>query len=354
MVNVSTALARELVMSYGWNATSCQILNPGIQHWFSSNAQAVIGYTRRASLIAIAGSPVCAPEQIPEVCEEFEKYARRQRCRVCYVCAEERLHSLFAQSPNHASVALGAQPAWNPEVWPAIVERHASLRAQLNRARNKDVVITHATAAQAAASPELRKVLHEWLAARRLPPMHFLVEPDVLDGVVEDRVVLVATRHGKAVAFLVASPIVAKNGYLVELLARSPSAPNGSSELLIDATMRRFAREGRRYVTLGLVALAHAAAGEIHRNPLWLRTLMRFARVHASRFYNFRGLEQFRVKMAPGAWEPLYAISNERNFSVRTLYNIGGAFSGIPPWLAIGMGIGKAIRRELGGALTGS
>jgi hypothetical protein len=31
---------------------------------------------------------------------------------------------------------------------------------------------------------------------------------------------------------------------------------------------------------------------------------------------------------------------------MRTLYNVGAAFSGIPPWLAIAIGIGKAVRRE--------
>ena len=35
---MSTMLARELVMSYGWNATCYQILNPGIEHWFSPNS----------------------------------------------------------------------------------------------------------------------------------------------------------------------------------------------------------------------------------------------------------------------------------------------------------------------------
>lgn len=336
-------------MSYGWNATSCQILNPGIHHWFSASVPAVIGYARRGQLLNAAGSPVCAPEVLPEVCAEFEAYARAERCRVCYVCAEERLHHLFARSPQHAVIVLGAQPVWNPHTWPGVIQRRASLRAQLSRSLNKGVVIESMAPEQASASRELRQVLREWLDSRRLPPLHFLVEPDILDGVVNDRVVLVAARHGKPVAFLIASPVVARNGYLVELLARSPSAPNGVSELLIDAAMRRFAQEDREYVTLGLVALASAAQDEMHRNPWWLRGMTHFARAHANRFYNFRGLEHFRVKMMPDRWEPIYAISNERNFSLRTLYDVGGAFSGIPPWLAIGIGLTKAIRRELRG-----
>jgi phosphatidylglycerol lysyltransferase len=156
----------------------------------------------------------------------------------------------------------------------------------------------------------------------------------------------VARRRGIPVAFLVASPMKAREGYLVELVARSADAVNGSSELLIDAAMRRFAEEGCEYATLGLVALAHAADDEIRKNPPWLRMLMYFARAHANRFYNFRGLEQFRLKMAPERWETVYAISNEARFSIRTLYAVGGAFSGIPPWAAIALGLGKAVREE--------
>jgi phosphatidylglycerol lysyltransferase len=153
--------------------------------------------------------------------------------------------------------------------------------------------------------------------------------------------------HGQAIAFLVASPVPARNGYLVELLARSPHAPNGTSELLIDAAMRQFLAEGRNYVTLGLVALAHSADREIRHNPWWLRVLMHFARAHANRFYNFRGLEQFRLKMWPDSWDPVFAISNERRLSLNTLYAVGGAFSGIAPWRAIAIGVAKAVRQEI-------
>jgi hypothetical protein len=45
-------------------------------------------------------------------------------------------------------------------------------------------------------------------------------------------------------------------------------------------------------------------------------------------------------------WETIYAISNERSFSLRTLYAIGAAFSGISPWRALGLGVIRALRHE--------
>lgn len=341
--------AREIVMTYGWNSTCYQILNPGIEHWLSRTSPAVVGYTRRQRTLLVAGAPVCPPDQLAEVCAEFEHFARRQGCRVCYVCAEERLRRALEHSPRHSGITLGAQPVWDPHAWPQKLERHASLRAQLNRCRNKAVVVEPVTPAEAARNPRFHRIITEWLGTRRLPSMHFLVEPRILRESASERVVFVGRRHGVPIAFLVASPIAARHGYLVELLARTPTAPNGVSELLIDAAMRHFANDDRSRVTLGLVALASAAENGIRANPFWLRTIMRFARLHANRFYNFRGLEQFRLKMSPCRWEPVYAISTERRFSLGTLYSLGAAFAGIAPWRAVGIGVAQALRYELTG-----
>jgi phosphatidylglycerol lysyltransferase len=346
---MSLAAARELVMAYGWNATAYQILNPGIEHWFSPEAPGVVGYTRRAKVMLVAGEPACAHEVLAEVACAFEDFARSNGCRVCYVCAAERMRELLAGSPRHAAVTIGAQPVWDPRRWSDAVKSHPSLRAQLNRSRNKGVVIEPLDPEQARDNAELQSVLREWLDGRTLPPLHFLTEPVTLAGEVRDRILLVARREGRMAAFLVASPIGARRGYLIEQVARARSAPNGTAELLIDNAMRRFADGGGSYVSLGLVALATRADVELAKNPAWLRAMMRLARAHANRFYNFRGLEQFRAKMLPERWEPVYAISNERRFSMRTLYAIGEAFAGMPPWMAIGIGAAKAARDELRG-----
>jgi phosphatidylglycerol lysyltransferase len=339
--------ARELVMTYGWNTTAYQILNPGLHHWYASHELAVVAYTRRQNVLLVAGAPVCDAAALVAVMAEFEQHARLQGCRVCYVCAAERMRVAVAGRAEYSTIVIGAQPVWNPQRWARVIESRRSLRAQLARARNKGVMVEAIPCALGRDDPELDRVLDEWLRSRGLPPLHFLVEPRTFDGAVADRVLLVARRAGTAVAFLVASPVVARNGFLIEQVARSPRAPNGVSELLIDAAMRRFAEDGREYVTLGLVALSNQVGGANEINPWWLRLMMTFARAHANRFYNFRGLERFRLKMLPAHWETIYAISNESRFSLRTLYALGEAFSGISPWRALGLGVLRALSHEL-------
>src|ERR1700735_1612088 len=93
--------ARELVVEYGWNSTSYQILNPGIELWFSSRSRAVMGYTRRAGMLVAAGSAVGGGGALASVCAEFESFARGERCHVCYVCAEDRIRTALARSAGH-------------------------------------------------------------------------------------------------------------------------------------------------------------------------------------------------------------------------------------------------------------
>jgi phosphatidylglycerol lysyltransferase len=344
---------RELVLAYGWNSTAYQILNPGIEHWLPRDGRdCVVGFVRQWRRWIAAGAPVCDPSRLRDEAAAFERdAAERARAKVCYFCAMDRTRDMVAGDGGHAIIAIGAQPVWDPRGWDERVRRpRSSLRAQLNRARNKGVTVIVPTERPVPYRPQLARCLAEWLGARPLPPMHFLVEPDTLGGVLADRRLYVATRDANdrrgIVAFLVASPVPLRNGYLIEQIARADGCPNGTAELLIDAAMRDLAAQGATYVTQGLVALSTHARHAMNDNPLWFRALTGWARAHGNRFYNFRGLEAFRTKMSPDSWETIYAIANEPRFSPLTLNAVARAFCRGSPVLALSRAIAKAIRQE--------
>jgi hypothetical protein len=54
--------AHELVMTYGWNTTAYQILNPGLEYWCASHEPAVVACIRRQNVLLVAGAPVCAAD----------------------------------------------------------------------------------------------------------------------------------------------------------------------------------------------------------------------------------------------------------------------------------------------------
>ncbi|HVZ38216.1 MAG TPA: DUF2156 domain-containing protein [Candidatus Kapabacteria bacterium] len=322
--------ARRLVLAHGWNATAYQIINPGIDHWFTAAGNAVVGFVHRRGVRVVAGAPVCARERLATVVEEFESDAVAGGERVCYFGAEARLEGHFRGDRSHSMVLLGAQPVWHPDGWPQIVAGRASLRAQLNRARNKGVRIVEWSSEQATGHPQLRRCLAEWLATRGLPPLHFLVEPQTLERL-SDRRIFVAQIGGDVVGFLVASPIPVRHGWLVEQIVRGTHAPNGSAELLIDSAFRAMSASGADYVTLGLSPLSRRMQKNMAESPLWIRALLGWVRAHGRRFYNFDGLDAFKAKFQPDDWEPVYAIANEPRFRIRTLYAVAEAFAGGSP-----------------------
>ncbi len=345
------------MLAFGWNATAYQILNPGMTYWFAQSAAGVAGYVACGRRWVVAGAPVCAAEHLAGVTAELEAAAAAQGRRVCYVAAGERLALQFASATDHATVALGAQPVWNPAEWAAIVKARSSVRSQLSRARNKQVRVSVRPAEDAREDPRLEACLAEWLGSRPMPAMHFLVEPATLAGELADRLLMVARRGEAVVGFLLASPVPTRQGYLVEQIVRGREAPNGTAELLIDGLMAELVKRGATYLTMGLVPLSEQARGWLRGNPWWLRWIMGWARAHGRRFYHFDGLEQFRIKLRPSAWEPIYAISNERRFSPASAHAMMAAFAQGHLGSLVARALARAVRteaRRLKGRVTGS
>lgn len=340
--------ARDLVLRYGWNSTCFQIVNPGFEYWFGKDGESVIGYVSTKTSRIVGGAPICPKGALPQVTAEFEKEATSVGQSVCYFGAEARLESLYHDSKDHAKVLLGAQPAWHPANWSQAVAEKSSLRAQLNRAANKGVVIAEWPTEKAHDNPLLWECLSKWLDTKGLPPLRFMIESATLRDL-EGRRIFVAEYKNKVVAFLVLAPIPERSGWLTEQFPHTPAAPNGTVELLMDHAFRKVAAEGSQYVTLGLSPLSRRAEITSFENPLWLKAFLAWMRKHGQRFYNFDGLDAFKAKMNPEFWEPIYAISNEKEFSRQTLFAIGSVFSGNRPFTVFGKGLLRAAGTELAG-----
>jgi phosphatidylglycerol lysyltransferase len=339
------ARARALVLAHGWNATAYQILNPGISHWFAARGDAVVGFVDHARTLVVAGAPVCSADRLLAVVAEFVDAARGAGRQVCFFGAGARLEQALAPTGRWSAASLGAQPSWDPTRWPALLLQRRSLRAQLNRARNKSVRVAEWGQLAEPGRAALHHCLSEWLARRGLPPLHFLVEPDTL-GQLDDRRLFVATRGPAVVGFLVASPVPARDGWLIEQIIRGDAAPNGTAELLVDAAMRAVAEQGARYVTLGLSPLSRHSSFDDRQMPAWLRLVLRWVRAHTRRFYDFEGLDRFKSKFAPHEWENIVALADAPRFPPRALWAIASAFSRGSPVALVGRALLRAARQE--------
>lgn len=288
-----------------------------MQLWFSAQNDAVIGYVEYSGIRVVAGAPVCSEQRLKAVIDEFESASRS----VCYFGAESRLRRILDASESHFCLSIGAQPVLNPQQWLFTLSRKASLRAQINRAKNK-VVSVKEYSTHVPLELDLTPCLNEWLQSRRAETLHFLVEPEVL-ALLPGRRLFVSQRNNAVVGFLIAAPIPQRNGWLIEHVIRGSQAPNGTNEQLLDAAMNTFYKEGYTHVTLGLIPLLHLES----TTPLWARIVYRWMRLLGSWAYNVQGLDYFKSKMQPAYWEPVEMIVNAPKVSLLHFYAVGQAFT---------------------------
>ena len=289
--------ALAVLRRHGFNATSFQTLEQGFRYWFDADDAACVAYADTGAAWVVAGAPIAAVEQLAAVSARFQAAAALARRRVCYFAVEERM----VAAKVGPALAIGAQPVWDPGAWADTLRSSASLREQIRRARAKGVTARVATAGEVAdpGSPTRRAVealIARWLAARDMAPMGFLVDVQPFDFA-DERRYLLAERDGRLVGFLAAVPVYARDGWLFEDLLRDHDAPNGTSELLVDAAMRDAAGRGSAYVTLGLAPLGST----VHPRLRALGAL-------SSGLYDFAGLYRFKSKLKPHRWDPIHLV----------------------------------------------
>ncbi|MCP3099774.1 DUF2156 domain-containing protein [Myxococcus sp. K15C18031901] len=305
-----------LLRRFGWNATSFQVLQPGFRYWFDASSEACVAYVDTGGAWVAAGAPVSAPERLAEVTARFQEAARAAGRRACFFATEPR----FTQRVPLASLTIGEQPEWDPARWEGVVRGSRSLREQLRRARAHGVTVREVPAAflEEDGHPTrqaVERLKKRWLASRRMAPMGFLVQVRP-DAFARERRVFVAEVGDTLMGVLLVSPVYAREGWFLQDLLRDPESPNGTAETLVDAAMRAAAREGRRYVTLGLAPLA---------GPV--RPWLRLARACGRPLFDFEGLRAFKAKFRPDAWVPLHLSYPASSGSWLALYDALRAFA---------------------------
>jgi len=290
--------AYELVRRFGRDTVSFQGLESGYRYFFDGD-DGVVAFVDTGGAWVAAGGPIAPPARTLEVAHRFTDAATAQARRACFFAAEHEL--------DGTSLQIGEQPVWTVARWDEILTAAPSLRYQLRRARNKGVTVRLLDPRELAEGTELRAAADElgrhWQDIHRMPPMRFLVQLEPL-AFASERTIFIAEQAGKLVGLASAVPVYARERLFLEDLVRSPEAPNGTVELLVDAVMRATDHE----LTLGLAPLA----GDVAR---WLR----FARWAGAPFYDFDGLRKFKAKLRPHAWEPVYlcTVSGSRLVALR-------------------------------------
>lgn len=273
------------------------MFNPGVSHWINTDGDTLIGYRRIGTGAVVVGDPIGPPTKWPQIVTQFES----QFDRVTWFGASEQFAKIAPPFSGRCRVPIGFQTVVDPHQWARIKTENADIRYQIGRSRRKGIIVRRATPSD---GPPIQRCLAEWQHTKSPIKLYFMTDPEIAIHP-DTRPVWIAEQDRTIQGYLVASPIPFRNGWLLEQWVRSPTAPNGVIEHMVDHAITELHQRGALYVTMGLCPLTPSPNKP---TSFSIQCLFATARLATSWFYRPRSLTRFKLKFGFPSHEPIYAV----------------------------------------------
>jgi phosphatidylglycerol lysyltransferase len=299
----------DLLRRYGRNPNSFLALYDGPWSLFeSARVDGGVPFVESHHTALAWGDPLCAPEDLPGLLEEFSMAMGARRLRVCMVPVLEGTATIAMQR-GHAVLKIGEEPVFDLATWRRPRgDPGKKLRWALNHARRNGIEVEEYVPSERdpGVEREVAGIRSRWEASLGRRPVRSFMRAAPL-ALAEHKRIFLARQHGRLVAVLACVPVYGRNGWYLEDLVRLPDAVTGATELLIVEALERLAAQGFEFATLGIAPL-RGSDRQVDRRARWLAGALRlvFARFDAR--YHFASLSRFKAKFRPSRWEARYAM----------------------------------------------
>jgi phosphatidylglycerol lysyltransferase len=293
--------AESVVKQYGRSALARPALFPDKSYFFSSGG-CLINYSVGGRGCMVLGDPIGPADQIPDAILELRDFCSRND----WVPAFHSTLPDFLPSYRDAgfdSICLGNEAIVDLQSFTTEGSSNKAIRNTLSKMKRigyQVEVIQPPISHQLL--EELRDISDAWLTFHHGGEMHFSV------GWFDDayirscQIVLIRDANGSPIAFTNLVNEYQKNELSLDLMRYLPHVENGTMEFLFTA-MLEYARDAG-YSTCSLGVSAIVGVGEKPDDPR-IEQALHTAAEYVSRFYNFKGLHNFKEKFHPN-WEPRY------------------------------------------------
>jgi hypothetical protein len=314
-----------LFKKYGNRTSSLLSLYPHFKSYQQQKYE--IRYIEKKNLVAIANEPL-APESIRKeaVVEYFSEAQNQKKDQLIFPISERLAAELKDESFNVWQV--GAEPIFTLNKYFKEGEDKLSQFPIARTLKSRGGKVSEITLEQfIERKDEINELREEWLAGKKNSAFEFLNIVDPLEQKEYKRFFILEFK-GKLMAFMTATPVYLNNqiiGYFFNDILRRQKVKSATNELLIIDSMKILHDEGILEVRLGLAPLAR-----LEKDCRDYKTLNSiFEKWHFG--YNFKTLYQFKNKLGPTKWRPIYLASNRKTLSsvlinVLRLHLTPGAF----------------------------
>ena len=300
----------ELVRRHGDDTLSFFKLRDDIEHLFSNDHRAVLGYGVLMGVLLVAGDPVGPARALPGLVDEARALARARGLRLAVLGASEAMRPVLERAGMRC-LYIGDE---------AIVETAGfSLEGTAMRKLRKPALRLeregHRVEVRRVADVDVAEL--EALSARALggvPERSFAWAMHTLRGEhLEDTMVVIGRDPaGAARGFLHLVPSFGRPAWSVSMMRRDPGAANGLMDVLVIQAITAARERGIEELSLNFAAFSRWLREPVDR---WERLGGRLVRL-GSRWIQMESLLRFNRKFTP-RWDPRYLAYERRLGFVR-------------------------------------
>jgi phosphatidylglycerol lysyltransferase len=282
--------------TFGWMTTW-----QGNAYWFSADGRAGVAFRRNGRVAVTVGGPFGWPDARDRAMTDFARWCDDNGwTAVFYGIETAAAATLTTQGWGTLPVAEDAD--FDPRTWNTSGKRKQDVRTSVNKAKREGLTATWSSWQQLPPTVvrQIEEISEEWVANRELPEMGFTLggvdemrDPAVRTLVAQDadgRVLAVTSwlpshREGRVV------------GWTLDVMRRTPAAPNGVMEFLVASAADRMREDGVERLSLSAAPLAQASEGSSAGEGV--QDLLELVGGVLEPVYGFRSLLRFKLKFGP-------------------------------------------------------
>ena len=195
------------------------------------------------------------------------------------------------------------------------------VRAARNQALRAGIRVEEWSHEKILSHPQMRKdmekILKHWKSRNLFEMGGNLNTVNPFEKMEARRYFLALSEKDSLQAYLVGTPIPAKNSYFLEDMVVRPRAARGSGELLTLEAMVYLSETNAAFASLGVVSITSMDKSSAIDMPSTAEFVLVTVPKYLTSFYNVGGLEVFRKRFKPQYWENIYlAVRNEKESGV--------------------------------------
>ena len=296
--------ATEIVTQHGRSSLAQFALFDDKSYYFSPLGESVIAYVPKARGAIALGDPIGPTYDCREAIVSFQQF-----------CARNDWYPAFYQTlPDYIEIykslgfqvlQIGEEAIVNLKAFTLEGKAGKNLRSAINKLTKLGYKVQfYQPPISAELLKQLRAVSDEWLQMMHGSEKKFSLGWFNERYLGECEIAVVHTPDGQITAFANVVSEYQLNDITIDLMRRRAEVEHGTMDFLFISMFDHFKEQGYDNFNLGLSALS--GVGQAKMSPR-LEKGIRYLYNHLNRFYNFKGLHNYKEKFHP-RWEPRYLV----------------------------------------------